>query len=141
MTKQTPSRRYTSLSQLGEAMGSTPGEIAAQDRADAIREEIANDTTSDSFNAAFGDVGAWSIMGPGEIAQQLDMPEPAEARICLSCGSCEGMEDTECYAFSPSGNIPVNSPCPVDSSTARHSPERMSSLRRFLVTRSSGIWT
>lgn len=81
MTKQTPSRRYTSLSQLGEAMGSTPGEIAAQDRADAIREEIANDTTSDSFNAAFGDVGAWSIMGPGEIAQQLDMPEPAEAQF------------------------------------------------------------
>lgn len=45
MPKQTPSRRYTSLSQLGEALGQTPDEIAAQDRAEAIREHIADETT------------------------------------------------------------------------------------------------
>ena len=81
MPKQTPSRRYTSLSQLGEALGQTPDEIAAQDRAEAIREHIADETTTDRFHEAFGDVGALSIMGPGEPAQELDMPEPAEAQF------------------------------------------------------------
>ena len=57
MTKQTPSRRYTSLSQLGEALGQTPEEMAAQDRAEAIREHIADETTTDRFHEAFGDVG------------------------------------------------------------------------------------
>ena len=40
MTKQTPSRRYTSLSQLGEALGQTPDEIAAQDRAEAALRDV-----------------------------------------------------------------------------------------------------
>ena len=47
----------------------------------------------------------------------------------------------DAYALSSSGNMPASPPCPVDSRTARHRLERMLSLRRFLVTCSSGIWT
>lgn len=52
---------------------------------------------------------AASFRGTRKVLQEaggqfIGLARTAEARICLSCGSCEGMEDTECYAFSPSGN-------------------------------------
>lgn len=81
MTKQTTSRRYNTLAELGEAFGMTPAELAAADREEAIAEAIRDDTTATAFQEAFGDVGALSIVEAGQEAQELDMPEPAEAQF------------------------------------------------------------
>ncbi|WP_242121211.1 DUF2493 domain-containing protein [Sphingomonas lacusdianchii] len=80
MTKETTSRRFSTFAALGEAFGMTPDEYRAADRADAIAESIRDDTTATSFQEAFGDVGALSIVEMGAEAQELDMPEPAEAQ-------------------------------------------------------------
>ena len=60
MTKETTSRRLSSFADLGEA----------------YREMSA----TDEFHAAFGDVGALSIVDGSNEAQELDMPEPMAAQ-------------------------------------------------------------
>lgn len=80
MTNETTSRRLSSLADLGEALGLTPAEHNAEIRAEAIADMIRDDTTTTSFQEAFGDVGALSIVEMGEPASEMDMPEPAEAQ-------------------------------------------------------------
>jgi hypothetical protein len=108
MTKETNSRSYTSFAELAKAIGTTPAELRKQylDKAIAdtmhgeqeagttatpdelaalarqaeIADMIAQDSVLDSFTEAFGDVTALSILDMGGEAQELDMPEPAEAQ-------------------------------------------------------------
>jgi hypothetical protein len=49
-------------------------------RENEIADMIREGAVLDSFNAAFGDVTALSILEVGADAQELDMPEPAEAQ-------------------------------------------------------------
>lgn len=74
MTKETTSRRLTSFADLGEAFA--PADV----RAEAIAEMIRDETTTSSFQDAFGEVGALAIVEMGEPASEMDMPEPAEAQ-------------------------------------------------------------
>ena len=107
MTKETNSRTYSSFADLAKAIGTTPAELRKQyldkaiadtmrgdeagstatpDELDALAREneiadmIREGAVLDSFNAAFGDVTALSILEVGADAQELDMPEPAEAQ-------------------------------------------------------------
>jgi hypothetical protein len=80
MTKETTSRRFNTFAAIAKAMGMSTAEYHAEYRADAIAEAIHDDTVSTSFQDAFGEVGALSIVDLGSDAQQLDMPEPAEAQ-------------------------------------------------------------
>jgi hypothetical protein len=72
MTKETTSARLTSFAQLGEALRT--------EREQAIAAAFAEETAAPQFVEAFGDVGALSIVEAGAPAQELDMPEPAEAQ-------------------------------------------------------------
>jgi hypothetical protein len=107
MNNDTNSPRYTSFADLAKAIGTTPQELRKQyldkaiadtvradeqgaastpDEMDAIAREIEiadmirEGTVLDSFHEAFGEVGALSIVEIGADAQELDMPEPAEAQ-------------------------------------------------------------
>ncbi|MGN8001387.1 DUF2493 domain-containing protein [Sphingomonas sp. 22176] len=72
MTKETTSARLTSFAQLGEALRT--------EREQAIAAAFVEETAATRFVEAFGEVGALSIVEAGAPAQELDMPEPAEAQ-------------------------------------------------------------
>jgi len=80
MNKETTASRFSDFAPLGEAFGMTLEEHRGARREDAIAEAIREETTIGAFHMAFGDVGALSIVEPGAPAQELDMPEPAEAQ-------------------------------------------------------------
>jgi hypothetical protein len=69
MSKKTTSPSFNSFAELDEAF-----------RDFVIAESIADDATLGSFHAAFGDVGALSIVEIGADPEELGMPEPAEAQ-------------------------------------------------------------
>ncbi len=53
---------------------------ASDQRAAEIAESIAEETATNNFQEAFGDVGALSIVELGAEREELDMPEPIEAQ-------------------------------------------------------------
>ena len=80
MTEKTNTRSFSSFADLAKAIGSTPADLRREYLDKAVADSFRDETTSDAFHEAFGDVGALSILELGEGPQELDMPEPADAQ-------------------------------------------------------------
>ncbi len=82
------------------------------------------------FGAVYGDVPAAGLAAGTSQGKEFGNASEQGA----------GEEQESSSARYSAGCMPLRSPWPVDSSTARHRSEEMFMWRRSRVTRSKGIW-